>query len=69
MDRYKLIGLTEYAKNHLAASDLENISQMIGCEVFESDEISDIDGDKLFIMSDNELTHAKFLQLEKITKP
>jgi len=37
MSKYILVGLTEYAENHLSETDLQLLKSMIGCEVEESD--------------------------------
>lgn len=69
MEKYKLIGVTEYAERHLNNPDLQSLKLMIGCEIEESDNTAEIDGGKLFIMPDGTETHECFLQVELLTPP
>ena len=66
MKRYKLLGVTEYAKKHLTVEDLRDIRSMIGSEIEESENKADIDGGKFFILPDLVETHEKFLLMEEI---
>jgi len=66
MKKYKLVGITEYAEKHLTVSDLENLKQMIGSEIEESDNVAEIDEGKLFIMPDGVETHIDFLKITTI---
>lgn len=66
MKKYKFIGLTKYAKRHICVEDTESLTEMIGCEVTESDKPSIVDGKMMFIMPDGEETHIDYLELEQI---
>lgn len=54
----KLIGITQYAYDHLSLTDIYDLEQMIGSEVNESLE------DDLYIMADGEVCHSDFLIIE-----
>ena len=62
----KFIALTPYAREHLTQGDQLDLLEMIGCEVFESDEMAEDDNSYLLIMPDGEKTHRKFLVLEEL---
>ena len=62
MEKHKLIGITEYAKDKLSIDDLNALREMVGCEVEISDDVAD-DGGALIKMPDGEDTHIKFLIL------
>ena len=64
MSCVKLIGITDYARKHLDNKDLETLQSFIGCSIEESDIKSYIDGGKLYILPDLELTHEVFLITE-----
>lgn len=66
MKKYKFIGLSKYAERHLCVEDIESLTEMIGCEVTESDKPSIVDGKRMFIMPDGEETHIDYLELEQI---
>ena len=52
--KYKFIGLSKYAERHLCEEDIEQLTEMIGCEVEESENTSIVDGKRMFIMPDGE---------------
>jgi hypothetical protein len=64
--KYKFIGLSQYAERHLCEEDTESLIEMIGCEVEESDNLSIVDGKRMFIMPDGEEAHIDYLELEEI---
>lgn len=64
--KYKFIGLSKYAERHLCVEDTEQLTEMIGCEVEESENPSIVDGKRMFIMPDGEETHMDYLELEEI---
>ena len=64
--KYKLIGLTQYAETYLDEKDFDELTEMIGDEVEESDNLSAVDGKRMFIMSDGEEVHIDYLELEEI---
>lgn len=66
MNKYKLIGLTEYAKRHLTVEDLAELDDMIGCEIEQSDYNSFLDDEVMYNMPDGEITHSRFLIVEPI---
>ncbi len=66
MEKYKFIGLSKYAEKHLDVDDFNDLKEMIGSEVIESDIPSIVDGKRMFIMPDGEETHIDYLELEKI---
>lgn len=68
MRRFRFLGLSIYAEKHLCEEDTEQLTEMIGCEVFESDTPSMVDGKTMFIMPDGEETHIDYLELEEITE-
>jgi hypothetical protein len=63
---YRFIGVSEYAKRHLCEEDIQQLNEMIGCKIQESEIPSIVDGGKMFIMPDGEETHICFLQIEEI---
>ena len=67
MEKYKMLGVSKYAKKHLCEEDLELMESFIGCQVEDSGDISCIDGKQMIIMPDGELTHIDFLELELIS--
>lgn len=69
MKRFILKGLTTEARESLSEFDLEDLEDMIGDMVFESDEISKVDRSLLILMSDGNTAHKDFLELEEITAP
>ena len=64
--KYKFIGLSKYAERHLCEEDIEQLTEMIGCEVEESENTSIVDGKRMFIMPDGEEAHIDYLELEEI---
>jgi len=66
MNEYKLIGLTDYAKEFLSDKELEGIESMIGCTIYERDYPSGVDGGRLFCLPDGEDAHEVFLLIEKL---
>ena len=64
--KYKFIGLSRYAERHLCVEDIERLTEMIGCEIEESEKLSIVDGKRMFIMPDGEETHIDYLELEEI---
>jgi hypothetical protein len=66
MNKYKLLGVTEYAERHLSVDDIDELKSMIGCVIEESDEPSIVDGKRMFIMIDGEETHIDYLELEML---
>lgn len=68
MKRFRFLGLSIYAERHLCEEDTEVLNQMIGSEVFESENKSIVDGKTMFIMPDGEETHIDYLELEEITE-
>ena len=62
-----LKGLSTYAYKRLSFADCETLEEMIGGEVYPSDENSDVGG-ILYMMPDGETAHEDFLILEPITK-
>ena len=66
MKKFKLIGVTRYAKNCLSEEDILSLITMIGSEVQESNFKSKVDDRMLLEMPDGERTHIDFLELEEI---
>ena len=66
MKKYKLMGVSQYAKKHLTANDLTALEEMVGCNIIESENKAEIDGGKMFVMPDGEDTHIDFLDVEEI---
>lgn len=66
MKKYKFLGPSEFAKQSLCVDDLESLQDMTGCEIEDTDKLSEIDGGKLFLMPDGEEAHIIFLDLELI---
>ncbi len=64
--KYKFTGLSKYAKKNLCEEDTEQLTEMLGCEVEESDTPSIVDGKRMFIMPDGEETHIDYLELEEV---
>ena len=64
--KYKFIGVSEHGHKWLCEEDIEQLNEMIGCEIEESDKPSIVDGKRMFIMPDGEETHIDFLELEEI---
>lgn len=64
MKKYKLIGVTKYAEQHLTKEDLDSIKEMIGCTIEECNET--YSAHKLFMMPDGVETHIDFLKLEEV---
>jgi len=64
--KFKIIGITKFAERYLCVEDFELLIGMIGCEVEESNEISNVDGNKMIKMPDGEDTHIDFLELEEV---
>ena len=65
MREYKFLGVTKYAEAHLTGEDIEQLTEMKGCTVYEG-EPSIVDGKKTFIMPDGEVTHIDFLEIEEL---
>lgn len=66
MKKFKFLGITKYAEKYLSSEDISILLSMIDCEVIESDELSKVDGKKMFTFPDGEDVHIDFLQLEEI---
>ena len=66
MKKYKIIGITNYAINHLSLEDLEYLRDVIGCEVVECKYKSRVDGKTMLEMPDGVRTHVDFLKLEEV---
>lgn len=64
--KYKFIGLSKYAERNLCEEDTERLTEMIGCEIEESEYPSIADGGKMFIMPDGEGCHIDFLDIEEV---
>jgi hypothetical protein len=60
-----LKALTEKAYKRLSVDDCKTLKEMIGSEVYVSDENSDVGG-ILYMMPDGETAHEDFLILETI---
>ena len=54
----KLKGLTQAAYSYLTIEDIQQLEEMIGCEVEYS-----VTNKEMLIMPDGELTHERFLIL------
>ena len=64
--KYKFIGLSKYAERYLIHECFEELENMIGAEIEESDEVSEVDGGRMFIMPYGENVHIDFLIIEEI---
>ena len=64
--KYKFIGLSKDAERYLIPECFEELENMIGAEIEESDEVSEVDGGRMFIMPYGEDVHIDFLIIEEI---
>lgn len=64
--KYKFIGISKYAERYLCVEDIEQLKEMIGCEIEERETPSVVDGKRVFIMPDGKGAHIDFLELEKL---
>jgi hypothetical protein len=66
MKKYKIIGLSEKAKNGLIYEHLILLKSFIGCIVEESEELAVIDETFLIETPDGETCHRDFLILKEL---
>ena len=59
---YKLVGVSNYAKEGLVENELADLKKLIGCIITEY--IEDEVGDKLYFLSDGEEWYGDYLVLE-----
>jgi hypothetical protein len=66
MAKYRFLGPSIQAEQFLTEEDIQKLFDMVGCEIELHDEASKVDGKRLFMMPDGELTHVDFLEFEEI---
>ena len=64
MNKFKILGVTEYGRSHLSEEDIMSIEGMIGFFAVNEGDTS-TDGCILYNMPDGQLTHEEFLELDK----
>jgi len=62
---HKLVDLTEKAE-HLSPDEHMGLEDMVFSKITLSDEISEDDGGRMFVMPDGELCHESFIVVEEI---
>jgi hypothetical protein len=64
--RYKLIGISKLAESDLCEEDIQQLTEIIGCEINESESNSMVDGKRMFIIPSGEEVHVDFLEIEEV---
>ena len=60
----KIVGLSEYAVDHLNAFDCKIVNECIGTLVERNADVAEIDGEEMVMLVTGQLFHICFLELE-----